>query len=207
MRPAHREEHAAQRRRGVLQLSSGDAADGSCFHFHSLVVHGQVHRSGHRRDGDHAASVRCDEEVTALAVRARVAAFDFHVDRSVARLDLRFDRPAHLGAQPAIVGVLEPHGRGFVHAHLHAGDADFGLAGLGAQRIAGRETVADLRVQPTALRTALQLHLAFTRDDLRRGAHLRLAGRERPGDRDRRGRVGRCAAAGNGESGADHRPI
>ena len=69
------------------------------------------------------------------------------------------------------------------------------------------QTVADLRVQPTALRTALQLHLAFTRDDLRRGAHLRLAGRERPGDRDRRGRVGRCAAAGNGESGADHRPI
>src|SRR5207249_11232149 len=99
------------------------------------------------------------------AVRPRIAAFHLHVDGAHARLDVGFDGAAHLRAQPAIVRVLEAHGRCLVHAHLHAAYADFRLAGLRAKRVARREPVADLCVGPTALQTALQLDLPGTRDD------------------------------------------
>src|SRR5207302_4504748 len=154
LRPTHREEHPPQRRRSIFWLAARDAAHGSGLHLDLLVVRGQVDGPGYRGDGDDSTSVRGDEEVAALAVRARVAAFHLDVQRSLPRLDFRLHRAAHLGAQPAIVRVLEPYRGGLVHAHLHAVDADFRLADLGTQGVARRESIADLRIGPSALRPA-----------------------------------------------------
>ncbi len=162
--PLHREQHLLQGRGGLLERAVALHAR------HLPVVEldglpGRTHVDGAAGGGDdHGLSLGGEQEVTAFAVRDRIAVLDLQRDAALAALDVGLDASAHAAAQHAGGRGGEADLAAIVELDADAVDRQLGLAVLGrAQAVADADALALRRRTPWAC-AALELDGAATAD-------------------------------------------
>ncbi|GAC1342205.1 MAG: hypothetical protein NVSMB23_14620 [Myxococcales bacterium] len=159
-RPAHGEEHLAQRRRRLGRGGPREPADLARADLHLAAAALDGDRAAQRADRDGALAVRGDEEMAAAAGGEHVAVLDLQGDAALAGLDERFDaaadpRPDGPGVGPAQVQLAAVED---VDAHAVDRDLRLGIC-AGADPVGAEDPVPLARRRPPAV-APLQLDAA-----------------------------------------------